>query len=262
MRAKHAAGNRRRHRLPQKRSWPRRIGLPLLVLAGAVLPLLAAVLWTPFPVTAAQLRIEGNFRLLDPKQVRQILAPHLERSLFAVDLRGMQEDLEKMPWVARARVLRTWPPGLLVHIREHRPAARWAAGDYVDPGGRLFPALSDGAELPQLAGPPGTAAEVLARYRELAPLLGRAGLSLRGLQLDPACCWHLRLACGAELVAGRDDWHPALERFARVYPALAASHGAALARADLRYSNGLAVAWQQPGSSSCGAAAGSEEWQL
>ena len=185
------------------------------------------------------------------------------RAFLPSACRAFGTDLENMPWVARARVLRTWPPGLTVRVWEHRPAARWTGTDYLDPKGRLFPALErDGTSLPELAGPPGTAAETLEHYWQMVPLLDGIGLTLRGLRLEPGCCWHLRLACGGQIIAGQGDWRPALERFARAYPVLAASRDTPLARADLRYSNGLAAAWQQSAPLSCGAIAGSQGWHL
>ena len=47
-----------------------------------------------------------------------------------------------------------------------------------------------------------------------------------------------------ELVVGRDDALPRLARFARLMPALVVDEPRRLARADLRYTNGFALAWQ------------------
>jgi len=265
MSRKRARGNSRRLPPQEGRGQRRlrRFGLPALALAALVALILGASAWLPLPIAAGDVRIEGEFQLLDPEQLRQGLAEHLPSSFFAVSLNSIRADLEKMPWVAQVRVLRTWPPGLTVQVREHHPAARWAGTDYLDPEGRMFPALDrDDTPLPQLAGPPDRAAETLAHYRQMAQLLSSVGLDLQGLRLEPGCCWHLRLACGGQLVAGQDGWHPALQRFVRAYPALAASRDTPLARVDLRYSNGLAAAWQQSAPLSCGTKASSQEWHL
>ena len=66
---------------------------------------------------------------------------------------------------------RSWPRGLAVTVIEQQAVARWNSTDLVNAHGDLFSGNAHFVppELPQLAGPPGTEADVVARY------LARAG---------------------------------------------------------------------------------------
>ncbi len=201
------------------------------------------------PVPGVQ--IEGQLHMLSRQQLLQSLQPHLQRGFLGLDLQQVRQTLVRMPWVRSAHVQRTWPPGILLRLEEQRPYARWGEEHYINEQGNIFPATSREAGLPALNGPEGREREVLSRYRELSPLLAGAGLSLRELWLDGPCCWRMRLECGGEIVAGLPGSADDVQRFVAVYRRLAEESGSVLARADLRYPNGLAIAWHGTSPGDC-----------
>lgn len=209
---------------------------PLLLLAAGVL------LYLRF-LPVSELRIEGQLHMLSERQLRQNLQPHLQKGFLGLDLQQVRRMLMRMPWVQNVYVQRTWPPGLLVRLKERQPYAHWGEEHYINEQGAIFPASFAKRTLPQLHGPDGREQEVLSRYREWLPLLAGVDLSLQGVSLDGPCCWRLRLDCGGEIVAGLPGATEEVRRFTGVYQRLVGQSGSALERADLRYPNGLAVAW-------------------
>lgn len=94
---------------------------------------------------------------MDLNEVRNLLAPAVDQSLWSIDLEELETRLEAAPWVANAKVVRMLPDTLRVQIEEHIPVARTQEqGEswLVDSAGRLFqvPEAKAYAQLPQIHG--------------------------------------------------------------------------------------------------------------
>jgi cell division protein FtsQ len=188
-------------------------------------------------------------REVTPAQLDYAARNAVAGNFFTVDLEAVRTAFEKLPWVRKAQVRRRWPGGLELTLEEHVAVARWQQGEgaearLVDREGEVFAAASD-APLPLFVGPEGTAAQMLARYRELLPLLAPLGRQPQTLALSPRQAWRLRLDDGLLLELGRDldksRVSERLRRFAAAYRQAAERLEARAVVADLRYPNGFAV---------------------
>ncbi len=191
------------------------------------------------------LRVQGGLQRVDEAKLRATVLPYAQRGFFAVQLDRIQTAVGALPWVERAEVRKHWPDVLEVRISEHRPFARWGKDRLLSEQGRLFPAtkVTVPRGLPQLDGPETRVAEVVALYNQAHALLANAG-GVRGVAMDTRGSWSVALNDGTEVVLGRNDPLPRLERFAPLLPRLTAQHpGQRLARADLRYTNGFSLTW-------------------
>ena len=173
---------------------------------------------------------EAQLRLVSERRVRG--------TFFTVDLDQVRASLEKLPWVAEARVERRWPGTLAVALAEHVPLARWNDGALVSDAGRVFVAAYDG-KLPRLAGPEGSAAEVVGAYGRFRKALAPLGLDIAALSLSPRRAWEVVLDNDTRLVLGRSEVETRLARFVALYPGLFVE--AAPATVDLRYPDGFAA---------------------
>lgn len=190
----------------------------------------------------SRLRVTGDFKRISPEQLRALVLPYARPGFFAVRLQDAQDAIERLPWVESAQVRKSWPDVLEVRVVEHQPFARWGADRMLSEQGRLFPVpprLKD-LRLPQLDGPDGKTADVVALYNESRALFAPAGLDVQRLALDARGSWSLGLSNGVQVVVGRDDARARLQRFARVLPQLA-DPAQPIERADLRYTNGFTV---------------------
>ncbi len=225
----------------------------VFLLAGLAL-CAAAVAWAArLPVFAIRaIRVEGEVQRNSESTIRANAAYRLAGNFFTLDLQKSRAAFEAVPWVRRAVVHRVWPMRLSVQLEEHRPVALWAAADgndkLVNSFGEVFEANVGDVEddaLPRLAGPEGSAPQMLAMQRRLAPLLeGLDAGELRELRLSVRGSWRAELDKGALLELGRgseDELVKRTERFVQTMPRVAAAYQRPLQAADLRHAGGFAV---------------------
>ena len=147
----------------------------MVVLGAAVAALLAArssLLHDPrFAVaTSADIQITGN-RHLTRGQLLSVFGADLERNIFRIPLAQRKDDLERLPWVAHATVMRLLPNSLRIAITERTPVAFVRQGSHiglVDANGVLLDMPED------MAGDPHYSFPVLTGLSEADPLSVRA----------------------------------------------------------------------------------------
>ena len=221
--------------------------------AAAVGAVVAGGLWlmrSPLlPIKGIQL--DGDLQRNSVPTIRANAAPRLSGNFFSVDLQAGRKAFESVPWVRRAVVRRVWPDRLAVRLEEHKAAALWETeeGDdrIVNTFGEVFDANVGDVEddnLPTFAGPEGTAAQMLAFYRRLQPVLARNDMVVERLHLSGRGSWRAELDSGAALELGRgSDAEVAArtERFVRTLAAATSRWRAPLEYADLRHADGYAL---------------------
>jgi len=231
----------------------------VLAIAGS---LVAAVFWllrSPL-LPIRHIALDGDLQHNSVPTIRANATPLLNGNFFGVDLQKGRAAFEAVPWVRRAVVRRVWPDTLAVRLEEHRAAALWQ-GSRTEPGGtedgdgdrmvntfgEVFQANVGDVEderLPRLAGPEGSAAQMLALYQRVQPAFVKIDHSIDRLVLSNRGSWRAELDSGAvvELGRGSDDAVVArTERFARTLPVLARRWSQPLDYADLRHVDGYAL---------------------
>ena len=200
-----------------------------------------------FPLHAVT--VAGPLQEVTPTQVEYAARTAVAGNFFTVNLEAVRTAFEKLPWVRKAEVRRSWPGGLELAIEEHVAAARWkhtegAEARLVNRQGEVFAAASSAA-LPLFVGPEGAAPLILARYLELQPLLAPIGRQPQSLALSPREAWQLRLDDGVLLDLGRDQAksrvNERLQRFTAAYRQAAERLRVRADVIDLRYPNGFAM---------------------
>jgi cell division protein FtsQ len=221
-------------------------GLLLLALMGTTLALGVQWLQDPYRYPLRVVKVAGELRHLEKDDLQQALAPFLQGGFFTVDVTGIHDAVEVLPWVYRATVQRDWPDRLIVGIEEQEPVARWGEAGLLNRYGELFVPRKLPAELalPRLGGPEGHEQVVLEQYRECTQTLAPLGLRIARLDLNERRAWRLELDNAVRLELGRADTALRLRRFVRTFPQVFAGHLEALKSVDLRYSNGFSVYWQ------------------
>ena len=98
--------------------------------------------------TSAAIAIEGN-KHVTKAQLLSIFGGDVERNIFTVSLAERRAELERMPWVEHATVMRLLPDQLRVSIVERTPVAFVRQGGHiglVDKSGVLMDMVSSGGE--------------------------------------------------------------------------------------------------------------------
>lgn len=194
-------------------------------------------------------QVDGNFRRVSAEQVRAAVATRARGGFFQVDPEAVQQAAERLPWVARAVVRKSWPDTIRVRVLEHEPMAHWGTDALINSEGERFLVPEGGAiqGLPVLEGPDGSVDAVVNRFLELRRMLEGRGLDVRRLSLDARGDWRSTLTHGIRVALGSQDVSERLERFAGVYGEHFAARARRLEHVDLRYTNGFAVKWREAG---------------
>ncbi|MFH1435946.1 MAG: FtsQ-type POTRA domain-containing protein [Pseudomonadota bacterium] len=112
--------------------------------------------------------IEGNKRF-EQDDVMKLGRLHKGMSIFDVDPKGVEELLERQPWVKDADVKRVLPDGLTIHMQERVRAATLLIADvlyFVDREGVIFERQAEGEEIKTVL-ITGVDEEFVAQSREL-----------------------------------------------------------------------------------------------
>lgn len=196
----------------------------------------------------AKVSVQGELGYVSREAVQQRIAPFVEQSFFKVDLNGMRHQLEQMPWIAHVEVRRVWPDQVMVRLDEQLPIARWGGEALLNNKGQAFSPddLSRYEHLPHLYGPKRAQQRVMQQYQMLSQMLRPLGFSISRLELRERGSWFLTTNQGIELLLGRDQVVEKMRRFTAIYQKALEQESEKIARIDLRYANGLAVAWHEP----------------
>ena len=196
----------------------------------------------------AKVSVQGELGYVSREAVQQRIAPFVEQSFFQVDLNAMRHQLEQMPWIAHVEVRRVWPDQVMVRLDEQLPIARWGGEALLNNKGQAFAPddLSRYEHLPHLYGPKRAQQRVMQQYQMLSQMLRPLGFSISRLELRERGSWFLTTNQGIELLLGRDQVVEKMRRFTAIYQKALEQESEKIARIDLRYANGLAVAWHEP----------------
>ena len=234
----------------QSSGWP----LGVIILSSGVISVVILVLtYISFkladpkvlPITKIVVSpLNKKFTNLDSKKLVEIVEKTLtDRGFFHINVRAVQTEMLRQPWVSKAIVKRSWRDKLIIQIREQRPVARWGKKELLNEKGEVFSPdfLGKAKTLVRLTGPAGTQKIMLAHYKEMSARLQVFGLGVREILLTDRRAWTLYTDDGKTLVMGREDILNRLQRFLIGYPKELASRWSEVSKVDLRYSNGLAV---------------------
>ena len=251
-------------RIPPNRSSADIDALPadvrLMRATAGVLYVLAAALFVAIvsnwlihrPAFAVRaIRVEGEVTRNSASTIRANAAPKLAGNFFTTDLAAAKRAFESVPWVRQAMVSRVWPNRLVVRLEEHQAVAIWAgdrAGDrLVNAYGEVFQANVGDVEddaLPQLDGPDGTSAHMLAMLTRLKPVFARLDLGVDALTLSGRGSWKAELNSGASVELGRgtdDEVVARATRFVSTFTQVTHRYQRPLEHADLRHHDGYAI---------------------
>ena len=167
------------------------------------------------------------------------------RSLAALRLPLLREQIMRQPGVADAALRRQLPDSLEIRLIEHRPLASWADGGLVDVWGVRYDGFSD-KWLPQFSGPAERAASMADFYTDARDMLDKIGATIAHLRVDDNGEWRIFLSDGLMLQLGRDNLHKRVRRYVR-HAAELRLRFAQIRAVDLRYEKGFSISLDDGG---------------
>ena len=204
----------------------------------------------------AVVRVEGELTAAERAAVRTVVAEQLAEA-GRRPVSEVVDEVARLAWVRDVYARRRWPDALHIVVTRETPAARWGQDGWLSAGGAIV-AADQAADDPALAALPtihaartdgAGAMEVFNRVNAAA---AAHGLRIVALTENLAGDWTAAFADGSEVVLGRTRLRARMVRFGVVHRAQsgraevngrAPRQPDAVARADARYQNGVAVRW-------------------
>lgn len=222
----------------------------LLILLGAGVVLTAAVkaFITVQSLPVQRISVTGELEHTQAQAVQDMVQPGLVGGFLNADLQQIRRQLEGLPWIYEASVRRKWPNALEIHVVEELPIARWGQDGFLNHEGGVFHSdkAGDWDALPRLQGPKGSAKSLVEKYQRLVEILAPLNLAVAQLAVDERGQLEAVLEGGMQLSLGGDDFLERMRRFTGIYRTELAARQAEVARVDLRYESGVAVAFKEP----------------
>lgn len=194
----------------------------------------------------AKVSIEGEFKYIEQKQFIGLVNGQISGGFITIDLKALQDVLHQHPWVAEVSIQRQWPANLHINVIEEVPIARWGDDSFLNRLGDKLTIKDNShlSNLPLMTAQFGSSSEVMKQYQRLADLLLPTGLKLAKLELDHIGGWQVETSNGIKLILGRNHVGEKIRRLVTVWRSDLYKQSARIKAIDLRYPNGLAVAWR------------------
>lgn len=194
-----------------------------------------------------QVTIHGEVQYANLEKLQERALPWLSGAFWRIDLQGLKASLEQDPWLRDVTVRRHWPDQIRLELVERIPWAHWNEGYLIDEEGVGFnPGFIYSQELERhIYSKKDTLVETLKFWQDLDILLQSSGLQLTELYQEERGAWQLELNASIRVLIGRDNIAVRINRFMWAWQHWLAEEAESLTSIDLRYPNGLSVAWQK-----------------
>ena len=197
--------------------------------------------------------VEGAYQHTGQGELKDKVLSQASKGFFNLDIARIQKEVEGLPWVDKAYVRRVWPESINVLIEEHTPGARWGRDGLVSDQFKLFfpPRMAESqdvllnemvADLPVLHSPARRHAALLKLHAQTEPLFKAIEAPLVGIEEDERRSVTLMLDGDVQVVIGHRLIAERIERFADIFRSYVAPVYDDVARVDMRYTNGFAMA--------------------
>lgn len=207
------------------------------------------------PIT--QIQVTGKLTHLDQADIAAWVQGQITDGVLRTNLRSLQVQLQKQPWIATVTVRRQWPGVLHISLQERVAVARWNHKDLLTADGEVFKPqqLPVFEELPHLWGVDVSGREVLQKFRWLQAQFQNMDLQVVTVNKAQRGAWQVELisqladedkdkAASLQVAFGAHDLQARLERFKTLYDSVLQARINEIERVDLRYTNGIAVQWK------------------
>jgi len=222
------------------------VGCPLIILGGIRL---IGFSYDAVNVPVENVVVNGRLTYVDEKVVRGIVGVHAASGFLGVKLKEIKRNIENVPGVYRATVSRVWPADLILNIEEEIAVAIWNKHELVSDNGNLFSDTGavDHSDLPELYGSKNKQKYVMVQYQIFSQLIRSSGLKVKQLEFSKTGAWRAKISNNIEVKLGKEPIVDKMQRFVALYEKSLSEKADQLLSVDLRYTNGVAVAWKRAG---------------
>ena len=193
------------------------------------------------------INVSGDLKRVSTKSIENNTKNLLKKGFLSFNASEVKKKLETMDWVQSVEIIRIWPNKIDIRIVEESLLGIWNNDLILNSSGKLYVVdkRSVPENIPQLNGPKGSERDVMNLFIKIDTLLTGRGLYLEALTLDVRGSWSFTIKPKIEIKLGKTEIDQKLERFFLALDQTLLAKINKVSYIDLRYSEGLAVAWKK-----------------
>ena len=167
------------------------------------------------------------------------------KSFFDIDLNHLKNKLEKIEWVRKINVRRSYPNEIIIDIEEHIPILRWNNKMYINKYGEKFNASKIDKSIPILISDESRINEVFAYFKLFNEKLSSRKLDFKITKImeNEIRSLTISLSSGINIQLGSKDVNNKIPLFFEIYKSLNTRDLNKIRYIDMRYTNGFSVGW-------------------
>ncbi len=222
--------------------WSLLITVPLIAVVGTY-----KWIQNPENLTIKTVEVTGELKILDKQQLQPLIESFAKTNLYLLDDKGLEKEIENIPWVHSASMTHVWPDKLIVKIFEQQPVAFWGDDAMLAENGEIIKAvLADKkSNLPLLYSPDGKGRNMATGFLKIREMMKGFPLKLVEFKEDARGSWQIKLENDMSLKIGREHQEKRLKRFMIAYKESLKGVISKVSVVDLRYTNGFAIKWKK-----------------
>ena len=193
------------------------------------------------------INVSGDLKRVSIKSIDNHTNNLLKKGFLSFNAFEAKEKIESLDWVESAEIIRVWPNKIDIRIMEESLLGTWNDDLILNSSGKLYVVdqRSIPDNIPRLVGPKGSEKDVMKLFIQINNLLTGRGLYLETLILDARGSWSFTIKPKIEIKLGKTEINHKLERFFLALDQSLLAKINKVSYIDLRYSEGLAVAWKE-----------------
>ena len=193
------------------------------------------------------INISGDLKRVSIKAIENNTNNVLNKGFLSFNASVVKKKIESLDWVQSVEIIRVWPNKIDIRIMEESLLGVWNNDLILNSSGKLYVVdkRSVPENIPQLNGPKGSEREVMNLFIKIDTLLTGRGLYLEAITLDARGSWSFTVKRNIEINLGKTEINQKLERFFLALDQSLLAKINKVSYIDLRYSEGLAVAWKK-----------------
>ena len=195
-----------------------------------------------------KLKLLGELDYIDQKDIELLLGDLLLNNLWTLNLNVVKDKLMLNSWVDKLILKKCWPNKLEVSIIYNKPIAVWNDNFFLTASGKILYSTKNelklkNLNLPKFYGETGKENLLLNTYLLLLEKLSSIGLLVERLDFKQDQGIVALLNNNIKLKLGTFDLSDRIMRFIVAYKKKLSPSISDISYIDLRYTNGVAVAW-------------------
>ena len=195
----------------------------------------------------ALINISGDLKRVPIQSIENHTNNLLNKGFLSFNAFEVKEKIVSLDWVESAEIIRIWPNKIDIRIIEESLLGIWNDDLILNSSGKLYVVdqRSVPKNIPRLYGPKGSEKDSMNLFIKINNLLTGRGLYLETLTLDARGSWSFTIKSKIEIKLGKTEINHKLERFFLALDQSLLAKINKVSYIDLRYSEGLAVAWKK-----------------